>query len=121
MISYCFRAEARCAILRCAILFAFSAVKSVSLYFYTDSLVLSQFHYIGLQLSFSFPHHSTVNMRTEAEFVEQAELARSSLQQFIAVQDFDNADEIKRGALNKVMKNIVSVLLILFSPFAPLL
>lgn len=52
----------------------------------------------------------TVNMRTEADFIEQAELARSSLQQFIAVKDFDNADEVKRGALNKLMKNTVRVL-----------
>ena len=51
-------------------------------------------------------------MRTEAEFVEQAELTRSSLQQFITVQDFDNADEIKRGAINKVIKNTVNVFII---------
>jgi hypothetical protein len=51
---------------------------------------------------------STVdNMRTEAEFLEQAELSRSALQQFIAVKDFENADELKRTALNKVMKNTV--------------
>ena len=48
-------------------------------------------------------------MRTEAEFVEQAELARSSLQQFITVQDFD---EIKRGAINKVIKNTVNIFII---------
>ena len=49
----------------------------------------------------------TDTMRTEAEFLEQAELARSALQQFIAVKDFDNADETKRSALNKVIKNTV--------------
>jgi hypothetical protein len=47
-------------------------------------------------------------MRTESEFVEQAELARTSLQQFVAVKDFDNADEIKLKALNKLIKNTVS-------------
>jgi hypothetical protein len=51
-------------------------------------------------------------MRTEAEFVEQAELARSSLKQFIAVQDFDDADEIRRGALNKLIKHTVTVSII---------
>ena len=50
-------------------------------------------------------------MRTEAEFLEQAALAKSALQQFIAVKDFDNADETKRSALNKLMKHTV-----LYSP-----
>jgi hypothetical protein len=67
---------------------------------------------------FPFPPSSTVIMRTEAEFVEQAELARSSLQQFIAVQDFDNADDIKRGALNKVIKNTVTVFIIFLRLFS---
>jgi hypothetical protein len=57
-------------------------------------------------------------MRTEAEFIEQAELARSSLQQFVAVKDFDNADDIKVKALNKLIKNTVSRFLFLkFSSF----
>ena len=69
--------------------------------------------YIDIEICLISPL-STVNimMRTEAEFVEQAELARSSLQQFITVQDFDNADEIKRGAINKVIKNTVNVFII---------
>ena len=46
-------------------------------------------------------------MRTEAEFVEQAENAQTALQQFVAVKDFDNADDLKRGALNKLIKAIV--------------
>ena len=46
-------------------------------------------------------------MRTEAEFLEQAELARSALQQFAAIQDFENADDLKRGALIKLIKAIV--------------
>jgi hypothetical protein len=50
---------------------------------------------------------NTMPGRSETEFVEQAELARSALQQFIAVMDFENADEVKRSALNKVMKNTV--------------
>ena len=53
-------------------------------------------------------------MRTEAEFLEQAELARSALQQFIAVKDFDNADETKRSALNKLMKYTVCFASFLF-------
>lgn len=52
-------------------------------------------------------------MRTEAEFLEQAELARAALQQFIAVKDFDNADEMKRSALNKLMKTTVRLLHVL--------
>jgi hypothetical protein len=47
------------------------------------------------------------NMRTEAEFIAQAELARTALQQFVAVKDFDNADETKHIALNKLMKTTV--------------
>ena len=46
-------------------------------------------------------------MRTEAEFLEQAELTRSALQQFATIQDFENADDLKRGALNKLIKAIV--------------
>ena len=55
--------------------------------------------------------NTTDTMRTEAEFIEQAELARTALQQFVAIQDFNNADDLKRGALNKLMKSTVS-----FSP-----
>ena len=50
-------------------------------------------------------------MRTEADFLEQAALAQSALQQFITVKDFDNADETKCSALNKLMKHTV-----LYSP-----
>jgi hypothetical protein len=46
-------------------------------------------------------------MQTEANFVAQAELARSALQQFVAVKDFENADETKRSALNKLIKQTV--------------
>ena len=53
---------------------------------------------------------TAVTMRTEAEFLEQAELARTALQQFVAVKDFDNADETKRSTLNKLMKHTVSLL-----------
>ena len=62
----------------------------------------------------STPTSDTV-MRTEASFVEQATLARAALQQFIAVKDFDNADEIKRSALNKVMKHTVCNFSFIFS------
>ena len=44
---------------------------------------------------------------TEADFVEQAEHARTALQQFIAVKDFDNAEDVRRNAFNKVMKYTV--------------
>lgn len=70
--------------------------------------------YILIPISFYF----SSLMRSEAEFIEQAELARSSLQQFVAVQYFDNADELKRGALNKLMKNTVSISL-MFLDFSP--
>ena len=46
-------------------------------------------------------------MHSKIEFLEQVELTCSSLQQFIAIQDFENAGEIKRGALNKLIKNTV--------------
>ena len=47
------------------------------------------------------------SMRTESEFLAQAKLAQAALQQFIAVKDFDNADETKRSALNRLMKTTV--------------
>ena len=46
-------------------------------------------------------------MRTESEFLVQAKLAQAALQQFVAVKDFDNADETKRSALNRLMKTTV--------------
>ena len=51
----------------------------------------------------SFAMRST----TEVDFVEQAEHARTALQQFIAVKDFDNAEDVRRNAFNKVMKYTV--------------
>ena len=56
---------------------------------------------------------------TEADFVEQAEHARTALQQFIAVKDFDNAEDVRRNAFNKVMKYTVRsfIFLIHFSCF----
>lgn len=48
---------------------------------------------------------STVDtMRTEAEFVEQAELARTALQQFTVIKDFANSDGAKLCALNQLIK-----------------
>lgn len=47
-------------------------------------------------------------MRTEAEFLDQAELACSAFQQFAAIQDFKNADDLKCSASNKLIKVIVS-------------
>ena len=61
----------------------------------------------------SLPLNST--MRSEAEFVEQAELARTSLQQFVAVKDFNNADDLKIGALNKLIKDTVILIIFIFS------
>ena len=66
----------------------------------------------------SLPLNST--MRSEAEFVEQAELARSSLQQFAAVKDFNNADELKISALHKLIKTTVILLFSYFSSFSKL-
>lgn len=63
--------------------------------------------------SISLPASTTTDdtdMRTEAEFIAQAELARTALQQFIAVKDFDNADDTKHSALNKLMKTTVCFL-----------
>lgn len=51
---------------------------------------------------------TTVNMRTEADFVAQAELARTALQQFAAIKDFEDADDLKRSFLNKLIKATVS-------------
>ena len=42
-----------------------------------------------------------------AEFIGQANLARAALQQFAAIKDFENADEVKRAALNKLIKHTV--------------
>jgi hypothetical protein len=55
-------------------------------------------------------------VRTEADFLEKAELARSALQQFIVVKDFANANDVKRGAIVQVIDAIVS-LFSLFSHF----
>lgn len=63
-------------------------------------------------VSISLPPNST--MRTEAEFIEQAELARSALQQFAAVKDFNNADELKISALHKLIKTTVILFIFIF-------
>ena len=63
-------------------------------------------------VSISLPPNST--MRTEAEFIEQAELARSALQQFVAVKDFNNADELKISALHKLIKTTVILFIFIF-------
>lgn len=60
---------------------------------------------------------ATANMHTEADFVKQAELAKSALQQFTAVMGFENADETKHSALNKVMKTIVCHFHVIFMFF----
>ena len=44
-------------------------------------------------------------MHTEAVFVKK--VTKSTLQQFIAVMGFENANETKHSALNKIMKTIV--------------
>ena len=97
--------------------------------FLDNSLVISDSIATVLDNSFNLVHpiaptldNSLVNsdsmvLCSEAEFLKQAELTCSSLQQFIAVQYFENADEIKRGVLNKLIKNTVRCLFLHFLSF----
>ena len=57
--------------------------------------------------------HSTANnsnpdvMPTEAEFTEQAELARTALEHFLQVKDWKNCDDTKVTLINQMMKTTV--------------
>ena len=51
----------------------------------------------------------------EAQFVEQAEIARVALQQFVTVKDFVNADATKLTTMTKAIEATVSHLLFILS------
>lgn len=52
-------------------------------------------------------------MRTETDFLAQVKLAKAALQQFVYVtttKEFEDADPIKRGAMENLMKHTVRTL-----------
>jgi hypothetical protein len=66
----------------------------------------------------SSPTTAVDDMKTESDFLAQAQHAKAALKQFVQVTtnpDFENADAIKRGALENLMKHTVRILQSLFS------
>ena len=54
----------------------------------------------------------TDNMKTEAEFIAQAQCAKEALDLFIKItggKEYDNADLIKRGAMVNLMTHTVCI------------
>ena len=61
---------------------------------------------------------TTVNMKTQNDFLAQVDLVKAALRQFVKVvndPDFANADATKTGAMENLMKHIVR--LFIFLPF----
>ena len=61
---------------------------------------------------------TTVNMKTQNDFLAQVDLVKAALRQFVKVindPDFANADATKTGAMENLMKHIVR--LFYFSSF----
>lgn len=55
--------------------------------------------------------------RTEAEFIEQANLAKSALKQFVESKKWENADDMVLVALNKLIKTTVCFCLSFLAAF----
>jgi hypothetical protein len=62
--------------------------------------------------STSLPSTAVDDMKTESDFLAQVQHAKAALKQFVHVttnKDFENADAIKRGALENLMKHTVRI------------